>query len=93
MTTIESLRAAGVRRVTLNLFVDDEGAPVWSCYLAANHVGKRDKGVAVEFTGASPDEALEAALGRIAKRREDRTGELEAIAASAAARSERGRAP
>lgn len=85
MTTIEELRAAGVRRVTLNLFVDEDGDAVWSCYLAANHVGKRDKGVGVEFTGSTPDEAIAAALGKVSKRREDRTVELEAIAAASAA--------
>lgn len=84
MTTIEELRAAGVRRVTLNLFVDEDGDAVWSCYLAADFTGKNDRGVGLEFTGATPEAALETALGKISKRRQDRATELEAIAVAAA---------
>lgn len=84
MITIEELRAAGVRRVTLNLFVSDDGAPAWSCYLAADFTGKNDRGVGLEFTGATPDDALMAALGKVSKRRQDRAAELELIALDAA---------
>ena len=66
--TREDLLAAGVRRVTLNLFLDED-EPRWSCTVAADLAGKVDRGVSVEGSGATPAEAMNSALGGITGRR------------------------